>query len=726
MVKTKLKRNLIIALLILILISFISQCYGADSINKDYFNQLFKLHYEDPEYTISDDELNQYMSAYNNISGQNLSEKEKVKQAIKTVKPGFNESVIDNMLTHHSEALTYANSLSGTQGSVENRPSGSDSNSSDDSASLGDNLLSGLGSIVDGMVGVVFYFFKLIPLLGGKMIMTVSNFVLVGTEGMAAGMTIDKILFNEVPIVGIDFFEQVGDNVWNHGTINVIRQNVAIWYTSFRNLAVVGLAIMVLYVGIRMAISSVADEKAKYKKMLVDWFVSLLLLFVLHYIIVFVIKLNNTFVDVLKSARNGPDNMSNIVNEFGIEALRSVAFVKSFTFTFMYFMLCIMTFIFLVTYIKRMITIAFLIMIAPIITITYSIDKMGDGKSQALNKWFKEFVYNVLIQPFQCIIYLALAETSLRALADSATNPILGGVLDIGSVNLGTALICILMVIFVYQAEDIIKEIFHFESKSVAKTIGQAAMITTAVGLFGKGKNDKSSSSKSTKRKKEAPKTKDGEGNVPANTTENKTNPNSRTGTNNKNTSADDIIVDNRQMAAKVAKAVVGTGTRMLKGAARTSFKATGALMFIAAGAATGNLGAAASGLKANPFGKWVDNYDIKQRQKETAKAYRDEVTGKGIYEGIKGADEKWIRQHTKDLLNGDVDVGDYEKDYYNKMVNAKDFYVENGYSEEDAITQLDQDLAKIQNGYFGEKTRKKVYKGNARRNKNNRFNSNQ
>ena len=55
-------------------------------------------------------------------------------------------------------------------------------------------------------------------------------------------------------------------------------------------------------------------------------------------------------------------------------------------------------------YIKRMLTVGFLIVIAPLITITYSIDKMGDGKSQALNAWLKEFIYNVLIQTFHCII----------------------------------------------------------------------------------------------------------------------------------------------------------------------------------------------------------------------------------------------------------------------------------------------------------------------------------
>jgi hypothetical protein len=42
--------------------------------------------------------------------------------------------------------------------------------------------------------------------------------------------------------------------------------------------------------------------------------------------------------------------------------------------------------------------VGFLILISPLITISYAIDKMGDGRAQALNNWFKEFIYNVIIQ----------------------------------------------------------------------------------------------------------------------------------------------------------------------------------------------------------------------------------------------------------------------------------------------------------------------------------------
>ena len=57
------------------------------------------------------------------------------------------------------------------------------------------------------------------------------------------------------------------------------------------DLTIIGLIVLsillcvLIYVGIRMAISTVASDKAAYKKMLVDWACSLALIFLLQYII---------------------------------------------------------------------------------------------------------------------------------------------------------------------------------------------------------------------------------------------------------------------------------------------------------------------------------------------------------------------------------------------------------------------------------------------------------
>ena len=59
------------------------------------------------------------------------------------------------------------------------------------------------------------------------------------------------------------------------------KQNMALqlqplisqWYTAIRNIAIVLSMSVLLYVGIRMLLASVAQEKAKYRQMLLDWIV---------------------------------------------------------------------------------------------------------------------------------------------------------------------------------------------------------------------------------------------------------------------------------------------------------------------------------------------------------------------------------------------------------------------------------------------------------------------
>ena len=54
----------------------------------------------------------------------------------------------------------------------------------------------------------------------------------------------------------------------------------------------------------------------------------------------------------------------------------------------------------------------FLTIIAPFITVTYPIDKMGDGKAQAFEAWFKEYIINIAIQPIHAAIYLVFVFTA--------------------------------------------------------------------------------------------------------------------------------------------------------------------------------------------------------------------------------------------------------------------------------------------------------------------------
>ena len=314
-------------------------------------------------------------------------------------------------------------------------------------------------SAIDGVVGILLLPAKFIVLILGGIIGVVLGFF---SQSSGIGLTIEDILFNKVPLVDINFFDFNTSNA----VASAIRTNVAIWYTSIRNIAAIALAIIAVYVGIRMAISTIAEDKAKYKTMLYDWLTSLALLFILHYIMIFTININTAFINVLSSGLSN-ESFGSITDTFLKESLTNVSFTTGMGCALVYMILQAVTFVFLLSYVKRMITLAFLIVISPLVTITYSIDKMGDGKSQALNVWFKEYVYNILIQPFHCISYRVLAESAIQLMVrDGWAN----------GAGLANAIIAIMLILFIYTSENIVKHIFHFDSKSMGQTVANAAI----------------------------------------------------------------------------------------------------------------------------------------------------------------------------------------------------------------------------------------------------------
>ena len=67
-----------------------------------------------------------------------------------------------------------------------------------------------------------------------------------------------------------------------------------------------------------------------------------------------------------------------------------------------------MTFAFILIYAKRTIMIAFLTIVAPLVGISYTIDKIKDGQSQILDKWSKEYIYTALIMPLDALLFSQL------------------------------------------------------------------------------------------------------------------------------------------------------------------------------------------------------------------------------------------------------------------------------------------------------------------------------
>lgn len=280
---------------------------------------------------------------------------------------------------------------------------------------------------------------------------------------------VSNIVFNQSTITTASFFKGI-NNGYN---INKFAEKIGEYYYIIRNLSIGILLFVLLYIGIRMAISTVAEQEAKYKKMLQNWAVSLALVFLLHYIIILTFVVNDTLVNALYDvAKVEYVTAVPAMLQSGVLLVEGLVPVIGWPEVIVYVMLTVATVAFLITYIKRVITLGFLIVISPLITITYSIDKIGDGKSQALNTWLREFVYTVLIQPFHCIIYIVFVKTSLEMTV---------GPLD-GIVN---AVLAIASILFMMKAEGIVKNIFGLKANSMGDTMKMGTMaLGFATGFF--------------------------------------------------------------------------------------------------------------------------------------------------------------------------------------------------------------------------------------------------
>ena len=79
---------------------------------------------------------------------------------------------------------------------------------------------------------------------------------------------------------------------------------VSKWYYTLRTFAIVGMMTVLVYIGIRMAISTVASEQAKYKKMLIGWFESIVIIFAMPYIMAALFTIEEVLIGVFYELRN--------------------------------------------------------------------------------------------------------------------------------------------------------------------------------------------------------------------------------------------------------------------------------------------------------------------------------------------------------------------------------------------------------------------------------------
>lgn len=162
-----------------------------------------------------------------------------------------------------------------------------------------------------------------------------------------------------------------------------VSKTIAVWYKGFRNVAIVGLLSVLVYLGIRILISTAATDKAKYKESLKDWLVALCLVFIIHILMSGILMLSDKVTELFAQEDNSIYTVqvngektfnTNLTGLIRLKA-QGEEWQDATAYAVMYLVIVGYTAIFTFMYYKRFLYVAFLTMIAPLVALTYPIDK---------------------------------------------------------------------------------------------------------------------------------------------------------------------------------------------------------------------------------------------------------------------------------------------------------------------------------------------------------------
>lgn len=361
-----------------------------------------------------------------------------------------------------------------------------------------------------------------------------------------------EIFSNFIAFLDVDFFSPNDYSSQSTGasggqaisqqesSAKLLQKAIANVYLALRVFSMVVLLSVLVYVAIRIILASTGQDKAKYKNMLFNWVVAICLLFMLHYIMVFcmvisekiseaLIAKNDILVvempevetdnDTVKQAQQdgvlrwntnfaGKARMELQLGEaYGLSETNAI--LNKIGWAIVYLMLIFYTLYFFIAYTKRLIYLAFLTMIAPLICMMYPIDKIKDGQSQTFDMWLKEYAFNVLLQPLHLLLYTVL----IGMASDLASENIIYVVAAIG---------------FLIPAEKFFRRMFGFDKAHSTGDAGSFAagalasqglnkLMSLAAPKKEKNKKDGDSGDNNQIRTQENPELGSGDNNNPGN-----------------------------------------------------------------------------------------------------------------------------------------------------------------------------------------------------------------
>lgn len=251
----------------------------------------------------------------------------------------------------------------------------------------------------------------------------------------------DQIVFNGIPMLDPNFINPVNES---NAIVNIMSSTIQKLYYSFFSLAGTVFVLAAVIIGIKLAFSSIASEKAQYKDAIKHWLTGLAALFLMHFILAGMFAINEQvcisasklcnkvsikidFIDDVTSVGSTIKGaISTVAGWFSDDAAKAIndstkINVSGYGGVLLKFVLrgllksdiiysiglSIMlgqTFTLLMMYFKRVFYCIILGMIAPLVVAMDTIQKVVTGRdSGVLKNWFQNMIAIIFNQSFQAI-----------------------------------------------------------------------------------------------------------------------------------------------------------------------------------------------------------------------------------------------------------------------------------------------------------------------------------
>ena len=203
-------------------------------------------------------------------------------------------------------------------------------------------------------------------------------------------LTIGKIVYGQTNRFSIDFWNISSVNDGKFNIARSLKDIVSYWYNTFRGLGITVYLIMLLFIGIKVLLSSTGKGLQEAKTKLTSWFTGVLILLFFPLIMRYSIELNNSLVTMISQASG--DASSDIMNSVADSAINDGILILSIVYVIMVGQLLIL----IMNYYKRAFMVSYLIVIFPIVATYYIWEKSQKGRSKSTRKLDKR-IYNISI-----------------------------------------------------------------------------------------------------------------------------------------------------------------------------------------------------------------------------------------------------------------------------------------------------------------------------------------